>query len=451
MSTRQFLLIATSSLAIDLCVFGQGSLTPPAAPAPTMKTLDQIEARIPISPPVSPATYPITISQSGSYYVTGNLSAATADTNVLFINAANVTVDLNGYTLTSGAEGFSCIGTTDGSPHNIVVKNGNLESGGINLAEVSKCRFDRLSTHGPGALVSAGDNAIVSHCVVDFTGSTGLNVLNTGNGSIILDCVVKGGAISTGNACSVTDSTVTDGYGISSGSLSNCTISNCRLSNVNAGIYLGDHAVVTGCTVSGSATATNGINVGHDSSVSRCAVTSSSIGIDTGDNCTIDACSALSNRDTGIQGGLSCTILGCASKSNIGAGIIAHDSSTVSRCSVRENKKNGIVAMNACTIEGNTVQANAVNSTNGSPYFGILVSGTGNRIENNHFTYQSAQGAGGLKVSTATGGNLVVRNSAYFNSGGGGNFNVAAGNIMAPSANGTNISSATNPNSNYDY
>jgi hypothetical protein len=40
----------------------QGSLTPPpGAPAPTMKTLDQIEARTPIS------SAPFTISAPGSY------------------------------------------------------------------------------------------------------------------------------------------------------------------------------------------------------------------------------------------------------------------------------------------------------------------------------------------------------------------------------------------------
>jgi len=41
--------------------FAQGSLTPPGAPAPTMKSLDQIEPRTPIS------SLPFTISSSGSY------------------------------------------------------------------------------------------------------------------------------------------------------------------------------------------------------------------------------------------------------------------------------------------------------------------------------------------------------------------------------------------------
>ena len=39
----------TGSILVLLCIcvsiFAQGPLTPPAAPAPTMKTLDQVEAR----------------------------------------------------------------------------------------------------------------------------------------------------------------------------------------------------------------------------------------------------------------------------------------------------------------------------------------------------------------------------------------------------------------------
>lgn len=80
-----------ASLAASLPA--QGPLTPPAAPAPTMKSLDQIESRTPIS------SLPSTISASGSYYLTGNLSlnGGTAIT----ISADDVTLDLNGFTISS--------------------------------------------------------------------------------------------------------------------------------------------------------------------------------------------------------------------------------------------------------------------------------------------------------------------------------------------------------------
>src|SRR5437667_49820 len=44
--------------------FGQGSLTPPGPPAPSMKSLAQIEPRTPIS------SLPFTINAAGSYYLT---------------------------------------------------------------------------------------------------------------------------------------------------------------------------------------------------------------------------------------------------------------------------------------------------------------------------------------------------------------------------------------------
>jgi hypothetical protein len=62
-------LLATFSLQPS-ALLAQGSLTPPGAPAPTMKTLAQIEPRTPI------AAAPFTISAPGSYYLTTNLTVS---------------------------------------------------------------------------------------------------------------------------------------------------------------------------------------------------------------------------------------------------------------------------------------------------------------------------------------------------------------------------------------
>ena len=101
MKTQAFYSRIPSALALALStlihqsptLIAQGSLTPPGAPASTMKSLDQIEARTPIS------SVPYTISSPGSYYLTANLNVTTGD--AITIAANGVALDLNGFTLSS--------------------------------------------------------------------------------------------------------------------------------------------------------------------------------------------------------------------------------------------------------------------------------------------------------------------------------------------------------------
>src|SRR5215469_11158743 len=80
------------TLNVQIDGFAQGSLTPSGPPAPTMLTLSQVEPRTPI------ASLPFTVSTPGSYYVTGNLTAA-VNQNGILVATDNVTIDLNGFTL----------------------------------------------------------------------------------------------------------------------------------------------------------------------------------------------------------------------------------------------------------------------------------------------------------------------------------------------------------------
>src|SRR5580658_9358313 len=83
------LLISTQS------VLAQGSLTPPGAPAPTMKTLSQVEPRTIVAAANTPGDSGDTfiISQSGSYYLTTNMTGV-SDQDCIEITANNVTLDL---------------------------------------------------------------------------------------------------------------------------------------------------------------------------------------------------------------------------------------------------------------------------------------------------------------------------------------------------------------------
>src|SRR5437763_1954371 len=82
--------------------FPQCSLTPPGAPAPTMKKLDEVEPRTNLQ--ASPAavgvdttnpSYHFIISQPGSYYLSANVLVTKA--NGIQISAEGVTLDLNGF------------------------------------------------------------------------------------------------------------------------------------------------------------------------------------------------------------------------------------------------------------------------------------------------------------------------------------------------------------------
>ena len=109
-------------------VLAQGSLTPPGAPAPTMKTLNQVEPRTPIS------SAPYTISQSGSYYLTTNL---TSSGHGIIITTNGVTLDLMGFTINgdrgSGDYGIFLDGETNSLIEQVVVKNGIVRNFGNGL------------------------------------------------------------------------------------------------------------------------------------------------------------------------------------------------------------------------------------------------------------------------------------------------------------------------------
>src|SRR4051812_43542716 len=90
-------LIGALCSALVSVAAGQGALTPPGAPAPTMKTLQQVEPRKPID------SLPFTIAQSGSYYLTQNLQFSATTGHAITVTASDVTIDLMGFTLSSTA------------------------------------------------------------------------------------------------------------------------------------------------------------------------------------------------------------------------------------------------------------------------------------------------------------------------------------------------------------
>lgn len=163
-----------------------------------MKTLDQLETRVPIpkSPQPSIAGPHFTITQPGSYYLSGNVDVASG--NGINIEADDVTLDLNGYTISSNAATAGAYGISlNGGRKRVSISNGHIRSGasftgnvissgpgfysGINWSTASPiaCRVSGVSVTGvPGegiALGSASNNSsIVEACTVRDIGGIGI-------------------------------------------------------------------------------------------------------------------------------------------------------------------------------------------------------------------------------------------------------------------------------------
>jgi hypothetical protein len=226
-----FLLLLLSTLTPRLSS-AQGSLTPPGAPAPTMKTLDQVEARTPLvagAPGVAVAAAgTITISQPGSYYLTKNITITT-DVSGLIINA-DTTVDLNGFSIISTSSTSSTTAGVTLGDFQIVLKNGMIKSGTIveNSPTPSTTAGFGFGVH---AAAATARNVRLSDLRVSGVQQTGILVPRVG---LIERCHVSscgGGGIIMGTQ-----------YGTVAG----CVVSNC------AGTIFPDRAGIRAHTVRSS-------------------------------------------------------------------------------------------------------------------------------------------------------------------------------------------------------
>jgi hypothetical protein len=313
-------------------LLAQGSLTPPGAPAPTMKTLQQVEPRVPIS------SAPFTISQPGSYYLTTNLTVSGGDAITIATNG--VTLDLNGFTISSTTNPASGTAVLIGSGlRNIAIQNGHIQGGVTNNGSgvfsgpgfwhgiyysgsaPQNVRVSGVSVSGCryfGIYVDIFVSTTVENCVVRTVGSYGI-FANTIRGCVALDCgdtAIAGQQVSDSRGHSPGGSyglyayTAQNCYGSSSGGdgLYAITAQNCYGSSSGGdGLYAGSTAI--GCY--GSSVSGDGL---YAITAQNCYGTSSSgTGLYAS---TAQNCYGSSNSGTGLYAGR--TAIGCYGSSSSG-------------------------------------------------------------------------------------------------------------------------------------
>ncbi len=240
-----------------------------------MKTLDEVEPRIPITQ----ADIPLTITQKGSYYFTANLTAAAT---AITVEVNDVTIDLMGYSLTGPGTGTT-FGIHMNKRRNVEIKNGTVRSFG---------RFGIIEQNLEGSAHRVINVRVLENGVVELPRS---GIRLGGKGHLVKDCTAAhnyGDGIYVDNGCTVTGNTVfnngestgDDAYGIRVDY--SCTLAGNTVTGTGdeaSGSVYGIFAW-PGSTVTGNTARNNGYRAGGDVS-----------GIHAGIGCTVTGNTAYYN------------------------------------------------------------------------------------------------------------------------------------------------------------
>lgn len=367
-----------------------GNLEPAAAPAATMKTLDQVEARTAI-PGSDTAANTYWISESGSYYLTGNRLAGGMG---IYVNADDVTIDLNGFTL-EGSDGNYGIYMYNRS--NVEIRNGTVKNFHYGIAEVS----------GSGN----------GHKVV--------NVSSIGNAAygIYLLCY---------------DCTVSDCYVYDNGYLAESGVYGIYVSNngkvLNNTLHNNGNAAAAGnnvnCIYAGSNSIVSGNNVYDNGQMSEAGVR----GITTGSNSRICNNTVSSNGDSAADS-VYCiyTYYGSDISGNTLSGngyqaegdvycIYAYEGNTVADNTIYSNAQYATGSYIYCIrvssgskVAGNTCRSNGHSS--GSSVYGISA-GSGSSIIANTVNYNGQLSTGTYRYGVYASTYCVLDQNTIYNNGG---------------------------------
>ena len=428
-------LVALSAFLLPLVAFSQGPLTPPGAPAPTMKTLQQVEPRTPISSG-SPD-----ISQPGSYYLTTNI------TGFVRINTSGVTFDLMGFQILNG--GVRVSNVVNGA----VIRNGTIRNTSIGAS------VDGFTT---GSVFSR--NVVLENVQIIDSSFQGVRA---GVGWTLRNVLVQGSSNSgiqglsdvTLEHCTVRSnglSTVGNGINLDARARVIDTVSD---DNVNSGVVVGEGSIIRDVRVHGNGGNGVVVAIGVGALVERVvAVTNGARGIGVfSSRARILDSVAVANGSDGISATNDTVVTGCLATDNSGFGIVTGGDATVRSSTASRNGSGGFVLQLAGSITDCLADENgrATGDTNAHGFRvtgwvtlqdnvsvrnrgdGIRVTGSQCTIDGN--MVRANQGSG---INLPANNNVVIRNNVQLNTVT--NINVSGGGV-APLV---SVSAATHPFSN---
>jgi len=239
-----------------------GSLEPIGPPGSTMKTLDQVQPCFPVQSLSGDGSASHIISESGSYYLTGNLIGESGKHGV-HVQADNVTIDLKGFSLIGVA------GSLDGIHFDDPTVDGGVLKGmirlwgqdGIDGEKLTSGRFESLTIEANGgAGILMGSDSVASACLLRENDHFGINAFD------------------------------------------NCYIRNCvSRSNRYGGFKLYSGGAIRDCIAEGNSF--EGVVATYEATISNCNLAFNRWGIVAGNACYVSNNNSIGNGEVGIRCG----------------------------------------------------------------------------------------------------------------------------------------------------
>ncbi|MFG0257862.1 MAG: hypothetical protein ACF8GE_08180 [Phycisphaerales bacterium JB043] len=331
MSSRTLVVLLALALAVATTPSTHaGSLTPPPGPVQATNRV-QLNAQS--------ITLPYTISSPGSYVLTSDLVGVTGQHGII-IDADNVTLDLNGFTI-KGVPGAKSGIYVPTARVNGTILNGTIDGwntigdGAVRAENMTGGAYRSLSVTNSGSGLFVGVGSRVESCFASGNIGDGFTLQGS---STIVNCVARqnghngfaGGQYCVYENCVAENNTgfsFSDGFGISEGS----TLFNCSsIGNSGRGFLSRSSGNQTPIILSNCSTSGNSLE-----------------GIFAGPNTIVTSSQSLNNIGVGISLGDGSRINDCTVEGNGSHGILAGANSVISGSIIRNNTSNGIETSNS--------------------------------------------------------------------------------------------------------